>query len=158
MIVACLQKEMSRALGDGKDKRPDEVETGDSSPISCQNFVSSFIELWIKAMLVGRENDGYQVFQENFLRQGVKEFTFQESQLFKALVMNFNHCKNYGDGVTAADYINQSLNGQKGFKDFENCDTCGNEKAVLKCSKCELSQKSWYILAPKVTHGPTRTK
>ena len=96
-----------------------------------------FIDRWIKSMIIGREPDGCQVFQENFLRQGVKEFPFQESQLFKTLVTNFHHCQNYGEGATAADYINQAFNGQKGFKDFENCETCGEEKAESKCSKCK---------------------
>ena len=36
--------------------------------------------------------------QESFLRQGVKEFPFPESQLFKTLVANFHHCQNYGEG------------------------------------------------------------
>lgn len=67
----------------------------------------------------------------------MKEFAFQESQLFKTLVTNFHHCQNYGEGATAAEYINQAFNGQKGFKDFENCDTCGEEKAESKCSKCK---------------------
>ena len=97
-----------------------------------------FIDLWIKSMIIGREPDGYQVFQENFLRQSIKEFPFQESQLFKTLVTNFHHCQNYGEGATAAEYINQAFNGQKGFKDFENCDTCGSEKAESKCSKCKF--------------------
>ena len=48
---------------------------------------------------IGRELDGFPVFQENFLRQGVKEFPFPESQLFKTLVTNFHHCKNYGEGM-----------------------------------------------------------
>ena len=52
-----------------------------------------FIERWIKWQLVGREEDGLPVYQENFLRQGVKEFPFPESQLFKMLVTNFSHCK-----------------------------------------------------------------
>ena len=60
---------------------------------------SPFIDLWIKSMLVGRESDGYPVFQEDFLRQGVKEFPYPESQLFKALVTNFSHCKNYGEVI-----------------------------------------------------------
>ena len=42
-----------------------------------------FIDRWIKSMLVGRPSDGYPVFQEDFLRQGIKEFPFKESQLFK---------------------------------------------------------------------------
>lgn len=42
---------------------------------------------------MGREEDGYPVYQENFLRQGIKEFPFPESQLFKMLVTNFSHCK-----------------------------------------------------------------
>merc|ERR1719414_2393128 len=68
---------------------------------------------------------------------GIKEFPFPESQLFKMLVTNFSHCKNYGEGQTAAEYINGAFNGQKGFKDFENCDVCGQEGAAKKCSKCK---------------------
>ena len=45
-----------------------------------------FIDLWMRSMLVGRESDGYPVFQEDFLRQAVKEFPYKESTLFKALV------------------------------------------------------------------------
>ena len=52
-----------------------------------------FIDRWIKWQLVGREEDGFPVYQENFLRQGIKEFPFPESQLFKMLVTNFSHCK-----------------------------------------------------------------
>ncbi len=37
-------------------------------------------------MLVGRESDGFPVFQEDFLRQAIKEFPYKESTLFKALV------------------------------------------------------------------------
>jgi len=96
-----------------------------------------FIERWIKWQLVGREEDGFPVYQENFLRQGIKEFPFPESQLFKMLVTNFSHCKNYGEGQTAAEYINGAFNGQRGFKDFENCDVCGQEGAAKKCSKCK---------------------
>merc|ERR1712133_261357 len=40
----------------------------------------------------------------------------------------------YGEGQTAAEYINGAFNGQRGFKDFENCDTCGQEGAAKKCS------------------------
>jgi len=98
---------------------------------------SPFLDRWIKWQLVGRDDDGYPVYQENFLRQGVKEFPFHEAQLFKMLVANFNMCKNYGEGQTAAEYINGAFNGQKGFKDHENCDTCGDEKAEKKCSGCK---------------------
>lgn len=96
-----------------------------------------FIDRWIKWQLVGREEDGFPVYQENFLRQGIKEFPFPESQLFKMLVTNFSHCKNYGEGQTASEYINGAFNGQRGFKDKENCDTCGQEGAEKKCSSCK---------------------
>ena len=46
-------------------------------------------------------------FQENFVRQGIKEFPHKESQLFKTLVANFVHCQNYGEGLTGAEYLNQ---------------------------------------------------
>lgn len=96
-----------------------------------------FLDRWIKWQLVGREEDGFPVYQENFLRQAVKEFPFPEAQLFKMLVTNFSMCKDYGKGVMASEYINQAFNGQKGFKDHENCDTCGEEKAEKKCSECK---------------------
>jgi len=117
---------------DMKKLKEKEDSTGESKNVP-------FLDRWIKSMLVGREEDGYPVFQENFLRQGVKEFAFHESQLFKTLVTNFQHCQNYGEGVTAAEYINQAFNGQKGFQD-ENCETCGNEKAEKKCAKCKAVQ------------------
>ncbi len=56
---------------------------------SYEKKKAPFIDLWIKSMLVGRASDGYPVFQEDFLRQGIKEFPYQESTLFKALVSNF---------------------------------------------------------------------
>jgi len=98
---------------------------------------SPFLDRWIKWQLTGREPDGFPVYQENFLRQAVKEFPFPESQLFKMLVTNFSMCKEYGVGQTAAEYINGAFNGQKGFKDHENCDTCGEERAEKKCSECK---------------------
>ena len=42
--------------------------------------------------------------------------------------------------MSAAEYINQAFNGQRGFKDAENCTTCGEEKAEKKCSKCKTVQ------------------
>ncbi len=135
-----------------KDIKKQKDKAGDNSK-------TPFIDLWIKSMLVGRETDGYPVFQvikqkafhclnipdfmlfqENFLRQGIKEFPFKESQLFKTLVTNFHHSQNYGEGMTAAEFINQAFNGQKGFKDDEDCSTCGNEKAQKKCSNCKSVQ------------------
>merc|ERR1719273_102306 len=83
-----------------KQKEKDEKSGKESSK-------TPFIDRWIKSMLVGREVDGYPMFQEQFLRQGVKEFPFPESQLFKTLVANFHHCQNYGEGMSAAEYINQ---------------------------------------------------
>jgi len=101
-----------------------------------------FLDRWIKSMLTGRESDGYAVFQENFLRQSIKEFPFPESQLFKTLVANFSSSQNYGEGgVTgAAEFINSSFNGQKGFRDDDNCVTCGEPKAEKKCSSCQRVQ------------------
>ena len=95
------------------------------------------IDRWIKSMLLARESDGYQVFQEDFLRQGVKEFPYKESTLFKTLVMNFSQSRNYSESLTTADFINQAFNGQKGFNDDDSCDACGNEKTKKKCSKCK---------------------
>ena len=112
-----------------KEKDIDEKREGEKK--------TPFIDRWIKGMLLGRDTDGFPAYQENFLRQGIKEFPFPESQLFKMLVTNFLHCTNYGEGQTASEYINAAFNGQKGFKDFENCTACGEEKAEKKCSSCK---------------------
>jgi len=122
-------------LKDIKKQMEKDSETGEKK--------TPLIDRWIKSMLIGREDlrDGFPVFQENFVRQGVKEFPHQECQLFKALVANFHHCQKYGDGdsLTAVQFVNQAFNGQRGFRDPE-CSTCGVEKAEKKCSKCKAVQ------------------
>jgi len=122
-IIHFIVKDMEKQLEIDKKKEP---------PAK-----TPFLDRWIKWQLTGRESDGFPVYQENFLRQAVKEFPFPESQLFKMLVTNFSMCKDYGVGQTAAEYINGAFNGQKGFKDHENCDTCGEERAEKKCSECK---------------------
>jgi len=91
-------------------------------------------------MLSGRESDGFPAFQEDFLRQGVKEFPYKESTLFKALVANFSQIRSYGEGLSASELINQAFNGQKGFKsEEEGCAACGEEsESAKKCSACKL--------------------
>merc|ERR1719367_1472388 len=101
-IIHFIVKDMEKQLEIDKKKEP---------PAK-----TPFLDRWIKWQLTGREPDGFAVYQENFLRQAVKEFPFPESQLFKMLVTNFSMCKEYGVGQTAAEYINGALNGQKGFK------------------------------------------
>lgn len=123
-IIHYIVKDIEKQLDKDNQKQDESVK-------------SPFIDRWIKWQLVGREDDGYPVYQENFLRQGIKEFPFPESQLFKMLVTNFSQCTNYGEGQTASEYINGAFNGQKGFKDHENCDTCGQEGAAKKCSSCK---------------------
>lgn len=122
-IIHYIVKDMEKQLEKDKQRDP---------PVK-----TPFLDRWIKCQLMGRKEDGYPVYQENFLRQGVKEFPFPEATLFKMLVTNFSHCMDYGKGQSAAEYINGAFNGQKGFKDHENCDTCGEEKAQKKCSGCK---------------------
>ena len=50
-IVRDIQKQMEKDSESGGEKKV------------------PFIDRWIKSMLVGRESDGYPVFQEDFLRQ-----------------------------------------------------------------------------------------
>ncbi|CAB4069798.1 unnamed protein product [Lepeophtheirus salmonis] len=88
------------------------------------------IDKWLKMMLVGREEDGFPI-----------------------LMTNFHHCKVIGQGLSAAEYINQGFNGQKGFKDHENCTTCGENGAEKKCSACksveycnaECQKLHWFV-------------
>jgi len=100
-----------------------------------------FLDLWIKAMLKGRDSDGYPVYQENFLRQTIKEFPFPEAEMFKMLVVEFSKNTNYGEGgSSAAEHINQTFNGRKGFDDSLYCLTCLAEEAPKKCSLCKSVQ------------------
>merc|ERR1712080_379981 len=93
------------------------------------------------SMLKGRDSDGYPVYQENFLRQSIKEFPFPEAELFKMLAMHFSKNTKYGEGAnTAVECINQTFNGNKGFNDQENCCTCVAEEAPKKCSTCKSVQ------------------
>ena len=54
--------------------------------------------------------------------------------------MNFSQSRNYGEGMSAAEYINQSFNGQSGFRDSEGCSACGEDGAEKKCSSCKSVQ------------------
>lgn len=98
---------------------------------------SHLIDRWIKALLLGRPSDGFPLYQENFLRQGIKEFPFKESNLFKMLVATFSKNQSYGEGEPAYACINRAFNGKLGFKDKEDCATCGSENAEKTCSNCK---------------------
>lgn len=97
----------------------------------------AFIDRWIKSMLIGRETDGFAIYQENFLRQNIKEFPFIESQIFKILVTNFSNNMNYGEDIAAAEIINNAVNVRKNWSEAPSCLTCGEENAEKKCSICK---------------------
>ena len=102
-----------------------------------------FIERWIKWQLVGREEDGFPVYQENFLRQGVKEFPFPESQLFKMLVTNFSHCK--VNRTLSYLFINLNIN-----LSFDR--TMGRARRQLNTSTVHLTARE----ASRITRTVTR--
>jgi len=97
----------------------------------------SFIDRWIKSMLIGRDSDGFPIHLENFLRQCIKQFPFKDSQIFKQLVFTCSNNKEFGEGLAADEIVNNAINGRRSWAAGENCLTCGEPEAEKKCSICK---------------------
>ncbi|XP_064617982.1 ankyrin repeat and MYND domain-containing protein 2-like [Liolophura sinensis] len=96
------------------------------------------LQTWIKALLRGRDGDGFQEFQERFIRQTFKDFPYVESELLQQMVRNVAPVK-IGDEPTALSILVSGINGQHYVREEENsCSTCGKPKAPKNCSACKM--------------------
>ncbi|CAG5119075.1 unnamed protein product [Candidula unifasciata] len=127
-------------------------ETNDVLAMKC-HFISCIIKLaaeakekdkehslntWLKALMKGREEDGFLEFQERLIRQALKEFPYASSALFQQLVRQIAPVK-IGNEPTALSLLIAAMNGQQfAWEAAEGCDTCGEPKAKSKCSKCKM--------------------
>ncbi|XP_053408238.1 ankyrin repeat and MYND domain-containing protein 2-like [Mercenaria mercenaria] len=93
---------------------------------------------WIKKLVRGRVTDGHPEFQDQLIRQALKEFPYVESQLLQNMVRQLSGTR-IGDHPTSLNILNQGVNGQKfSFDEDEDCTTCGEPKSK-KCSACKMA-------------------
>nr|XP_061789443.1 ankyrin repeat and MYND domain-containing protein 2-like [Nerophis lumbriciformis] len=90
----------------------------------------------IKSLLKGRDEDGFPVFQEKFVRECVRKFPFCDATLLQQLVRSIAPVT-VGDEPTALSVLTQAVTGQVGFMDAEFCTTCGEKGAQKRCSVCK---------------------
>lgn len=93
------------------------------------------IKQWIKL----RNEDGFPVFLEQFLRQSIREYPYTECPLFQQLVRTLAPVE-IGGEPSAISILSQAVTGQRGVEDGVACSTCGEPKAEKKCSACKTAQ------------------
>ncbi|XP_052253570.1 ankyrin repeat and MYND domain-containing protein 2-like isoform X2 [Dreissena polymorpha] len=97
------------------------------------------LDTWIKSLLRGRDCDCHPEFQDQLIRQTLKEFPFVDSILLQNMVRQLATTK-IGENPTSLNILNQGINGQKfGFDKVEECFTCGELAAERKCSACRMA-------------------
>ncbi|EFN88764.1 ankyrin repeat and MYND domain-containing protein 2 [Harpegnathos saltator] len=113
------------------------AEKNEKSNEESEEKKSDTVELLIRRFLKCSKNDGLPEYQEAFLRESVREFPFRESTIFRQMVATLAS----RDPPSAVSVISAAINGQRGFSDnTQICVTCGEDKAIKKCSKCKAVQ------------------
>ena len=94
------------------------------------------VEFFIKKLL--KVTKGSSDFQDNLLRECVREFPYKESAIFYQMVSSLSR----SNSPSALSLIKSIINGQTGFSDSEKliCNTCGEENPTKKCSRCKSVQ------------------
>lgn len=91
----------------------------------------------LKSLLKGREEDGFPLHQEKFVREAVRKFPFPQATLLQQLVRSIAPVE-IGREPTALSILTQAVTGQVGLVDAEFCTTCGEKGADKKCSACKM--------------------
>ncbi|KAG1701331.1 Ankyrin repeat and MYND domain-containing protein 2 [Nymphon striatum] len=92
------------------------------------------IKLWLK------EEDGFPVGLERFLRTSIREFPYHDRVVFQQLVRTLAPVS-IGDEPSAYSILLSAINGQRALTDSDlSCATCGDSKASKKCSACKAVQ------------------
>ncbi|XP_014470132.1 PREDICTED: ankyrin repeat and MYND domain-containing protein 2 [Dinoponera quadriceps] len=125
-VLKC-QKRQEAMKAEKSEKNTEEIEEKKSDTV----------ELLVRRFLKCSKNDGLPEYQEAFLRESVREFPFRESTIFRQMVATLAS----RDPPSAVSVVSAAINGQRGFNDnAQICVTCGEDKAVKKCSKCKAVQ------------------
>ncbi|PSN46894.1 hypothetical protein C0J52_17562 [Blattella germanica] len=137
-VVAEVARCRKRQLAAQQEKKKEEKKDEDKK--EGEEKRSDPMELFAKKMLkCGRTSDGSTPeFQENFLRECVREFPYRECTVFRQMVTSLAQ----QESPPALSVIAAAINGQRGFADTSAvyCSTCGEEGAPKKCSKCKAVQ------------------
>lgn len=127
-VLKCQKRQ--GAMKAEKGEKAKELEEGEEKK-------SDTVELLIRRFLKCSKSDGLPEYQEGFLRESVREFPFRESTIFRQMVATLAS----KDPPSAVSVVSAAINGQRGFSDnAQVCVTCGEEKAIKKCSKCKAVQ------------------
>jgi hypothetical protein len=129
-VAGCRNRQLAAQKERKKDVKEETEEEKRSDPM----------ELFARKMLkCGRNGDGNTPeFQENFLRECVREFPYRECTMFRQMVTSLAQ----PDSPHALSIVSAAINGQRGFIETSSahCSTCDEEGAPKKCSKCKTVQ------------------
>ncbi|XP_023232181.1 ankyrin repeat and MYND domain-containing protein 2-like [Centruroides sculpturatus] len=116
-VVRYVEKFYKEKLKEGKDSH---------------QILERLMKIWLK----GREEDGFLVQLEKFLRQCLQEFPYRECALLQQLVCTLAPVK-IGDEPSAISILLNAVRGQKGCDNDSVCLTCGEPKPQRRCSACK---------------------
>ena len=134
--LSCVVAEVIKSQNRQKAMKA-QSEKEKSNERGSEDKKSDPVEALVRKFLKCNKTDGIPEYQEAFLRETVREFPFRESTIFHQMVATLAG----SDPPSAASVISAAINGQRGFLDQSQiCVTCGEEKAMKKCSKCKAVQ------------------
>ncbi|XP_068179629.1 ankyrin repeat and MYND domain-containing protein 2a [Antennarius striatus] len=95
------------------------------------------LEGLVRSLLKGRDEDGFPVYQEKFIRECIRKFPYCDATLLQQLVRSIAPVE-IGNDPTALSVLTQAITGQVGFMDAEFCTSCGEKGAEKRCSACKM--------------------
>lgn len=124
--------------------------------------IDSVIEYQIKRFLMCNIQTAVCEYQELYLKDVIRNFKYKQSAILSQMVATLTGSES---PPTALSVILAAINGQKGFGDSDSCETCGEEKAPKKCSKCKSvqycnqeCQRLHWFMHKKLCGTDTKTK
>lgn len=133
-VVAEVGRCRKRQLAAQQERKKDDTKELDCAEEKRSDPMEFFARKMLKTT---RGDNGVAEYQENFLKESVREFPFRECTVFRQMVTSLAQ----QDAPTALSVISAAINGQRGFTDnTSSCCTCGEEGATKKCSKCKVVQ------------------
>merc|ERR1719419_112891 len=93
---------------------------------------------FVKMLLKQRDSDMFQIGQEKFIRQTLREFPYLESESLQGMIHTLSKTQ-IGHKPSALEVLNTSINGPAlPNQDDRICDTCGSVGAEKRCAKCKM--------------------
>eukprot|EP00794_Sanderia_malayensis_P019573 gene19573-21504_t len=95
------------------------------------------ITAFIKKLVKGRQEDGFQLVIQDFILESIITFPFQQSNLFQTFQASLLDPEKSKE-INALSALTQSINGLQSANFSETCATCGRKEDVKKCGKCKV--------------------